>query len=48
MPVGKSTWKDTSATQDKERPMYHPGKKEAWLAVVTLIVLAVLKLTGML
>jgi len=26
--------------------MYYPGKKEAWLAVVTLIVLALLKLTG--
>jgi len=26
--------------------MYHPGMKEAWLAVVTLIVLGVLKLTG--
>ncbi len=46
MPVGKSTGKDTSTAQDKERLMYHPGKKEAWLAVVTLIVLAVLKLTG--
>lgn len=29
-----------------ERPMYVPGKKEAWLAVVTLIVLAVLLATG--
>ena len=46
MPVGISSEKDTSATQDKERLMYHPGKKEAWLAVVTLIVLAALKLTG--
>jgi len=26
--------------------MYHPGRKEAWLAVVTLIVLAILKFTG--
>jgi hypothetical protein len=28
--------------------VYYPGGKEAWLAVVTLIVLAFLKLTGML
>lgn len=26
--------------------MYHPGRKEAWLAVVTLVLLAILKLTG--
>jgi len=26
--------------------MYKPGKREAWLAVVTLIVLAILILTG--
>ena len=31
---------------EQERPMYVPGKKEAWLAVVTLIVLAVLLATG--
>jgi len=30
----------------KEQPMYVPGKKEAWLAVVTLIVLAVLLASG--
>jgi hypothetical protein len=28
------------------RTMYKPGKKEAWLAVVTLIVLAILKALG--
>ena len=28
--------------------VYQPGKREAWLAVVTLIVLPILKLTGML
>ena len=28
--------------------MYYPGKREAWLAVVTLVVLAILKLSGML
>jgi len=28
--------------------MYHPGKREAWLAVVTLIVLALLIVTGVL
>jgi hypothetical protein len=26
--------------------MYKPGKREAWLAVVTLIVLTILVLTG--
>ena len=26
--------------------MYRPGKNQAWLAVVALIVLAILKLTG--
>jgi hypothetical protein len=30
----------------KEACMYVPGKKEAWLAVVTLIVLAYLLATG--
>ena len=29
-----------------ETAMYAPGKKEAWLAIVTLIVLAVLLATG--
>jgi hypothetical protein len=30
----------------EEVAVYHPGRKEAWLAVVTLIVLVILKLTG--
>jgi hypothetical protein len=40
---------DTEAVRshlEQELPMYVPGKKEAWLAVVTLIVLAVLLATG--
>jgi hypothetical protein len=31
---------------DRRSPIYSPGRKEAWLAIVTLIVLAVLLLTG--
>ena len=33
-------------TRRLEPAMYVPGKKEAWLAIVTLIVLAVLLATG--
>lgn len=29
-----------------EGTMYKPGRREAWLAILTLIVLAVLALTG--
>ena len=32
---------DSVVVLQPERTMYYPGKKEAWLAVVTLIVLAI-------
>lgn len=35
-----------SSHREMERLMYVPGRKEAWLAVVTLIALAVLLATG--
>jgi len=35
-------------TMSWEVAVYYPGKKEAWLAVATLILLALLKLTGLL